>query len=294
MIMPRSHLNLDIDLIRSFVTIVSLGNFTRAAEALGLQQSTISLQIRRLEQLVGGKLLERSPQAVALTPEGDTFFDYARRMLDLNDEMVARIREPAVRGLVRLGAPEDFATRHLPDVLARFAHAYPQVDLEVTCDLTMNLIERFRKGAFDLALIKRERSIELPGTRVWREPLVWVTGGVDLRQGLLPLAVSPKPCVYRKRATEALDRARRSWRVAYTCGSAAARQQGRARRRRQADARSQGHGNCDPGTRPPPAARATAQGLRDQDLELTARSSSAHLREFFDRPVIQRSRRPVS
>ncbi|WIW48074.1 LysR family transcriptional regulator [Bradyrhizobium sp. 62B] len=221
MMMPRFRQNLDIDLIRSFVTIVSLGNFTRAARTLGLQQSTISLQIRRLEQMVGGKLLERSPQAVALTPEGETFFDDARRMLDLNDEMVARIQEPAMRGLVRLGAPEDFATRHLPDVLARFAHAYPQVDLEVTCDLTMNLIERFRKGAFDLALIKRERSIEIPGTRVWREPLVWVTGGVDLRQGVLPLAVSPKPCVYRKRATEALDRARRSWRVAYTCGSLA-------------------------------------------------------------------------
>lgn len=221
MMMPRSRLNLDIDLVRSFVTIVSLGNFTRAAQALGLQQSTVSLQIRRLEQLVGGTLLERSPQSVALTAEGEMFFDYARRLLDLNDEMVARIREPAIRGLVRLGAPEDFATRHLPDVLARFAHAYPQVDLEVTCDLTMNLIERFRKGAFDLALIKRERSIEIPGTRVWREPLVWVTGGADLRQSVLPLAVSPKPCVYRKRATEALDRAKRSWRVAYTCGSLA-------------------------------------------------------------------------
>ena len=68
--MPRSRLNLDIDLVRSFVTIVALGNFTRAARALGLQQSTISLQIRRLEQLVGGKLLERSPQSVALTAEG--------------------------------------------------------------------------------------------------------------------------------------------------------------------------------------------------------------------------------
>lgn len=219
--MPRSRINLDVDLVRSFVTIVSLGNFTRAAQALGVQQSTISLQIRRLEGAIGSKLLERSPQSVALTAAGETFFDYARRMLDLNDEMVSRIKEPAMRGLVRLGAPEDFATRHLPDVLARFAQAYPQVDLEVTCDLTMNLIERFRKGAFDLALIKRERSIEISGTRVWREPLVWVTGGLDVRHGVLPLAVSPKPCVYRKRATEALDRVRRPWRVAYTCGSLA-------------------------------------------------------------------------
>jgi DNA-binding transcriptional LysR family regulator len=219
--MPRPRINLDVDLVRSFITIVSLGNFTRAAQALGVQQSTISLQIRRLEDLVGTPLLKRSPQSVSLTAEGETFFEYARKMLDLNDEVISRIQEPAMRGLVRLGAPEDFATRHLPDVLSRFAHAYPQVDLAVTCDLTMNLIEGFRKGAFDLALIKRERSIEIPGTRVWREPLVWVTGGLDVKQGVLPLAVSPKPCVYRKRATEALDRGKRSWRVAYTCGSLA-------------------------------------------------------------------------
>jgi DNA-binding transcriptional LysR family regulator len=220
-IMPRRSTNLDIDLVRSFVTIVSLGNFTRAARTLGRQQSTISLQMRRLEESAGARLLERSPQSVALTAEGETFHEYARRMLDLNDELVSRIREPAMRGLVRLGAPEDFATRHLPDVLSRFAAAYPHVDLEVTCDLTMNLIDKFKRGGFDLALIKRERSIELPGTRVWREPLVWVSGGVDLGDGTLPLAVSPKPCVYRKRATEALDRHKRRWRVAYTCGSLA-------------------------------------------------------------------------
>ena len=84
MMMPRLQLNLDIDLVRSFATIVSLGNFTRAAQALGLQQSTISLQIRRLELLVGSRLLERSPQSIALTAEGEMFFDYARRMLDLH------------------------------------------------------------------------------------------------------------------------------------------------------------------------------------------------------------------
>ena len=219
--MPRQLVNLDIDLVRSFITIVSLGNFTRAARVLGLQQSTVSLQMRRLEESIGTRLLTRSPQKVSLTAEGETFFEQARRMLDLNDEIISRMQEPAMRGVVRLGAPEDFATRHLPDVLARFAQAYPQVDLEVTCDLTLSLIERFRKGAFDLALIKRERSIEIPGIRVWREPLVWVSGGLDVRQGVLPLAVSPKPCVYRKRATEALDKAKRQWRIAYTCGSLA-------------------------------------------------------------------------
>lgn len=220
--MPRAPVNLDIDLIRTFVTIANLRSFTRAAAVLGRQQSTISLQIRRLEEIVGERLLHRSPQGVALTAEGESFLESARKMLDLNDEIVSRVQQPSMHGLVRLGAPEDFATCHLPNVLARFSQAYPHVALEVTCDLTMNLIERYKEGALDLALIKRERSIEVLGLRVWREPLVWVSGGLDIKTvSPLPLAVSPRPCVYRKRATEALDRAKRPWRIAYTCGSLA-------------------------------------------------------------------------
>jgi DNA-binding transcriptional LysR family regulator len=221
--MPKHVLNLDLDLVRSFAAIATTGSFTRAAAKRGRQQSTLSLQLRRLEAALGQKLLERSPHFVKLTPAGETFLEQARRLLDLNDEIVARTQEPDVRGTVRLGTPEDFATRHLPDVLARFAQAYPDVALEVTCDLTLNLLDAFKNGAFDLALIKRERSLDAGGIRVWHEPLVWVAGdrafGSDTTS--LPLVVSPAPCVYRKRAIDALSRARRSFRIAYTCGSLA-------------------------------------------------------------------------
>ena len=221
--MPKVLTNLDLDLVRTFVTIAGTGNFTRAAETLRRQQSTVSLQIQRLESTLGQKLIERTPRAVRLTSEGETFLGYARRLLDLNDEVVSRITEPNMQGVVQLGTPEDFATRHLPEVLARFTQAYPAVALEVTCDLTLNLLDRHRKGAFDLTLIKRERAAAEPGgIRVWREPLVWVTSDRDWSvEGVLPLVVSPTPCVYRKRATEALDKARRNWRIAYTCGSLA-------------------------------------------------------------------------
>jgi DNA-binding transcriptional LysR family regulator len=221
--MPRQVANLDLDLVRTFATIVAMGNFTRAAALLRRQQSTISLQMQRLEDSLGQRLIERSPRAVRLTAPGETFLGYARQLLDLNDEVMARLGEPAMHGLVRLGTPEDFATRHLPDILARFTQAYPAVALEVTCDLTLNLIDHFRRGAFDLALIKRERAGEAGGKRVWREPLVWVQAERDFTgaKGKLPLVVSPAPCVYRKRAIEALDRARRSWRISYTCGSLA-------------------------------------------------------------------------
>lgn len=221
--MPRPLTNLDLDLVRTFVTIASVGNFTRAAETLRRQQSTISLQVQRLEDALGQKLINRTPRSMRLTSEGEMFLGHARRLLDLNDEVVARVNEPYMQGIVRLGTPEDFATRHLPNVLARFAQAYPAVALEVTCDLTLNLLDRFRKGAFDVALIKRERLSDAGGIRVWREPLVWVRADRDFwaSEGQLPLVVSPAPCVYRKRATEALDRARRPWRIAYTCGSLA-------------------------------------------------------------------------
>lgn len=215
--------NLDVDLLRAFVSVVDLGSFTRAAELLLRRQSTLSLQIKRLEESLGRRLLERSARRVRLTPEGEALVGDARQMLELNDRLVKRLDTPELAGTVRLGTPEDFATTHLPQVLARFAQAYPSVQLEVTCDLTLTLLSRFRQGDFDLVLVKREPERSGRGVRVWREPLVWVASPSlsPAASGPLPLVVSPPPCVYRKRATDALDRDRRRWRVAYSCASLA-------------------------------------------------------------------------
>ena len=111
--------NLDVDLLRTLVTVADAGGFSRAADRLLRNQSTISLQIKRLEDRVGAVLLERGPRHVRLTGEGQVIVDYARRILALNDELMDRVRQPEIAGLVRLGAPEDFATSHLPGVLAR-------------------------------------------------------------------------------------------------------------------------------------------------------------------------------
>ncbi|HEY8581255.1 MAG TPA: LysR substrate-binding domain-containing protein [Beijerinckiaceae bacterium] len=223
--MPH-RLNLEIDLLRAFVEVADARSFSRAGEILLRNQSTVSLQIKRLEDVVGHRLLDRTRRSVRVTPRGETFLADARRLIALNDEMVARVREPHLSGAVRLGAPEDFATVHLPGVLARFSEAYPGVTLEVACDLTLNLLDRFRAGAFDLVLVKREPASGGSGVRVWREPLVWVAGDRELPPDdeLLPLVVSPDPCVYRKRACEALEAAGRRFRVAYVCGSLAGSQ----------------------------------------------------------------------
>ena len=129
-------------------------------------------------------------------------------------------------GRVRLGVPEDFARAHLPAVLAAFAKAHPLVELEFTCDLTLNLLERLHKGAFDLVLVKREPSAPLEGVRVWRGPLVWVARDQLAAAGpaCVPLVVSPEPCVSRKRAVAALAAIGRAWRIAYTSTSLAGSQ----------------------------------------------------------------------
>jgi len=216
-----AHRNLDLDLLRSFVTIADTGSFTRAGDQLGRTQSAISLQVKRLEDLIGRPVFERTSRSLKLTGDGERLLSHARQMLRLNDSAWADLTEPDIAGLVRLGVPEDFATAHLPDVLAAFTGAHPRVELEVTCDLTLNLLDRFQSGDFDLALVKREPGAPTRGVRVWREPLVWVgrDGFVPADDQPVPLVASPQPCVYRKRAVEALEEAGRRWRVTYTSTS---------------------------------------------------------------------------
>jgi DNA-binding transcriptional LysR family regulator len=215
--------NLDIDLIRAFVAVAEAKSFTRAGARLGRTQSTVSLQIKRLEDQVNAELFARDPRRVVLTAQGEGFLVQARRIIRLNDEIIGEMFEHALEGEVRFGAPEDFATTHLPSILGDYARAYPHVSLSVTCDLTLKLIEKMQQGELDLALIKREPVGADMGVRVWREKLVWVGAGDDVvHDGApVPLVVAPSPCVYRKRATAALDAVGRSWRIAYTSPSLA-------------------------------------------------------------------------
>ena len=216
-------INLDLDLVRTFVTIADTRSFTRTGERLGRTQSAISLQVRRLEDRLGVRLLARDPRRVGLTEAGESFLPKARRLLRVNDEIIAEVTGEDLEGEVRLGAPEDFATVHLPDILGAFARAHPRVALAVTCDLTLNLLDRLQAGSLDLALVKREPLGPDLGVRVWREPLVWVAAdrGVLKPEAPAPLVIAPAPCVYRRRAVAALEARGRTWRAAYTSPSLA-------------------------------------------------------------------------
>ena len=222
--MPTAQPPFDLDVLRTFVAIVDCGGFTRAAERVGRTQSTVSLQIKKLEDSLGRRVFERDPgQELQLTPDGEILLTYARQMLRLGDEARSRLMEPEVAGMVRLGTPEDFATVHLPDVLAGFARAHPRVALEVNCDFTVNLLGGFSKGQYDLVLIKREPQGPIGGVGVWREVLVWTASPqlVLPPDEPLPLVLAPVPDVYRKRALASLDAIKRPWRIAYTSPSLA-------------------------------------------------------------------------
>ena len=205
--------NLDIDLLRAFVTVVEAGSFTRAASVLGRTQPAVSLQIRRLEEQLHSPLLDRGGKGVALTTEGAGLLPQARRLLRLNDEIVSDLGEGDLEGEVRFGAPEDVATMHLPGILGAFARSHPRIRLSVTCDYTANLLDQMSRGMLELALIKREPMGPDLGVRVWSEALVWVALDASITETTpLPLIIAPAPDIYRKRALGALQQAGISFR----------------------------------------------------------------------------------
>ena len=213
--------NLDIDLLRSFVAIADTGSFTAAAELVARTQSAVSVQVKRLEEIVGHRVFERTSRSLALTAAGETLLGYARRILELNDESVRSMAEPPVKGEIRLGITEYFVPNELPAILSRFTAAYPGVHLEVRMGLSRDLREELTKKNLD-AVIVRLASRE-HGQAIWSEPQVWVAreGFEPARGTVLPLALLPAPCVLREHAIQSLRRLKRPWKIAYTGSSMA-------------------------------------------------------------------------
>jgi DNA-binding transcriptional LysR family regulator len=220
--MKHSGYDLDLALLKTFLRVAETGSFTQTAQSMGRTQAAVSLQIKRLEEITGKSLLERTHKKVFLTTAGETMVAYARRMLTISQELKNRFEESNLEGEVRLGTPEDFATAYLPQVLAGFARSHPHTQLNVKCDLTFHLHEGFERGEYDMVLLKREAATTTEGVMIWHKPLVWVTGDTSPKTKIaVPLVLAPQPCIYRKRAFESLDKVHRQWRVAYTSPSLA-------------------------------------------------------------------------
>ena len=213
--------NIPMELLRTFVKAIDTGSFTRAAEVVGRTQSAVSLQIKRLEDLVDHQLFQRDAHRLQLTQEGQSLAQYARRILALNDEALASLQRPDVAGRVCLGAPHEYTASLLPEFLGKFAQSHPNVMLEVTSDLSMNLLRRQQNGEFDLVIALHDASDPPGGARIFTEPLVWITSADHARheQSPLPLVVAPPPCIYRHRMLQTLNRLGQPCRIVYLSSS---------------------------------------------------------------------------
>jgi DNA-binding transcriptional LysR family regulator len=212
--------DLDLDLLRGFVAVAERGGFTAAGLALGLTQSAVSLKVKRLEDLLGKRVLERTSRSAALTRDGETLLAYARRILALNDEAVRRMVAPPVEGHLRLGVADHFIPRNLAPLLARFAATYPGLRLEVEVGRSHELRAAQARGQLDLVLGKR-RDGDTDGTPIWTETVIWAgaPGWVAPAGRPLPLAMLPAGCMFRDRALAALARAGLAFEVVYTSAS---------------------------------------------------------------------------
>jgi len=214
---------LDLDLLRSFVSVVDTGGFTRAGERVHKTQSTVSQQIRRLEEDIGRPLLIRAGRRVVPTEDGERLLSYARRMLALAEEARDVLARPVTEGAVRLGIPEDFAAYRLTELLASFSRARPGLRLDVRADQSKHLRRDMERGDLDIALLKRVAG-QKGAIAVWPERVHWVTSRthpVDLARPSIPLVGFPTGCLYRAGAIHAIEAAGRAWHMAYTSSSLA-------------------------------------------------------------------------
>jgi len=212
---------LDLDQLHTFITISDTGSFTRAAEEVHRTQSAVSMQMRRLEERIGKPLFEKDGRGNRLTEEGERLLGYARRLLHLNRETLAAFDDRALEGTIRIGTPDDYADRFLPEIMGRFARSNPRVELSVVCEPTVNLAELVRRGHLDIALVTQCEDVR-PTEIVRQEPLLWVTSASHSvhEADVLPLAFGRPTCQWRRAAVESLDLAGREHRILFTSWSA--------------------------------------------------------------------------
>lgn len=218
--------NLDMDVLRTLVVATDLGGFGKAANRLGRTQSAISLQMKKLEDMVGQPLFRKCGRGVVLTDTGDVLLGYARRIVALNDEALSAARGGRMEGTVRLGLPQDLAERWLASVLVPFRQAHAYVHVEAQTGRGRDLRERIAQGTLDLAVAFGETD-QPPGSAAGSPdavadlPLVWIgPPGVSVREDEpVPLALLDSPCLFRQHAIDRLDQARRPWRIAFTSSS---------------------------------------------------------------------------
>jgi DNA-binding transcriptional LysR family regulator len=203
--------NLDLASLRSLVTVIDAGGMTRAANRLNLTQSAVSMQIKRLEEVLSCKLLERHGRLMRPTAEGEELISFARRLVGLNDEAIDRLTVPRFEGTLRFGVPYDIVHPYVPDVLRRFGSEYPRLSIKLTTGMSADLREALDKSQHDIILTTESRPGK-NGRAILRQPLVWTGApqGRAWKQRPLPIAFT-RNCMFRAPSIAALDRQGIAW-----------------------------------------------------------------------------------
>jgi DNA-binding transcriptional LysR family regulator len=203
--------NLPTNLLRSFVAIVDAGSMLSAADQVFVTQSALSLQIKRLEELLQQELFNREGRRLALTQPGEMLLDYARRVLALHDEAVAAVTAGHFSGPVRIGMVQDFADTLLSGLLARFAELHPEAQIFARIAGTAELQTLLDRGQLDL-ILGYAASDDPNAIRV--SPMAWFGAAALADEDVLPLAVLEKPCRFREAAIASLEHSGRRYRLA--------------------------------------------------------------------------------
>jgi len=188
-----------------------------------LTQSAVSMQMRRLEEIVGTNLFSRKGRSVELTPEGETLSRHARQILKLQDEALSALAKPEVKGTVRLGIPDDYVS-FLPPILNHFSRTHPKVRIEIICRQSSEIHELMRKEELDLALVTADCGNPVTfGTVVRMEPLIWIASAQKAveKENPIPLAMFTDQCYLHEAAVKMLEKTGRSCRIAYSSPSMA-------------------------------------------------------------------------
>ncbi|MDQ0456098.1 LysR family transcriptional regulator [Rhizobium paknamense] len=204
--------------LKTFLTVIDCGSFSGAARVLGLSQPTVSDHIKRLEQFAGQRLFERDTHSLALTRHGEAMVPFARSITETTEKARSFFESASKRHSLRFGASEDLVNEWLPDVIRTFTANHPEIDIDFTIALSEELIQKFDDGALDIVLCKRGPQSQKKGDVIWREPLVWLsaTGTPVIRDGETQLVLYPPPSITRFKAVEAMARASRPWRIAFS------------------------------------------------------------------------------
>ncbi|MFD0857775.1 LysR family transcriptional regulator [Roseovarius aquimarinus] len=203
--------NLDMTTLRSFVAVADHGGVTRAAQMLNLTQSAVSMQLKRLEDLLGLGLLDRSARRIALTPAGEQMLGYARRLVALNDEAVGRLTDQVWEGEVSFGVPHDIIHPVIPRVLKQFNAAFPRVKVHLISLYSSILLESHAKGEIDL-ILTTEGSLRPGGETLTEVPLRFfgAKNGAAWKQRPLRIATC-RNCIFRPKAIRLLEKAGIDW-----------------------------------------------------------------------------------